>query len=70
MDGQTAVCQTAAPHLLLSQLSSPLAEVNVSLPQDHMGVTSANTLTSNTQHPEITAVRSANVAAASLQPVG
>ena len=40
------VClQTAgSPHLLVSQLSSPLVEVDVGLPQDNMGVTSANTL--------------------------
>lgn len=32
------------PHLLLSQLSSPFVEINVGLPQDNMGVTSADTL--------------------------
>lgn len=34
------------PHLIVGQLSSPLAEVNVSLPQDDMSVTSANSLDS------------------------
>lgn len=33
-----------SPHLLLRQLSSPLVEVDVGLPQDDMGVTSADTL--------------------------
>lgn len=41
----TVSLQTAgSPHLLISQLSSPLVEVDVGLPQDNMGVTSANTL--------------------------
>lgn len=34
----------ACSHLLLSELTSPLTEVDVGLPQDDMGVTSANTL--------------------------
>lgn len=40
----TSADVVTSPHLLLSQLSGPLVEVDVSLPQDDMGVTSANTL--------------------------
>lgn len=35
---------SGSPHLLISQLSRPLVEVDVGLPQDDMGITSANTL--------------------------
>ncbi len=41
---QTREQTPSSPHLLLSQLSGPLVEVDVGLPQDNMCVTSANTL--------------------------
>lgn len=37
----------SATHLLVRQLAGPLVEVDVSLPQDDVGVTSANTLRPN-----------------------
>lgn len=41
---------TGPPHLLLRQLSSSLVEVDVGLPQDDVGVTSANTLRERAGH--------------------
>lgn len=40
----TAPSTGNVPHLLLSQLSSPFVEVNIGLPQDDVGITSADAL--------------------------
>lgn len=41
------------PHLLLSQLSSPFVEINISLPQYNMGITSADTLREETRFTQL-----------------
>lgn len=53
MSSSWALATDNFPHLLLSQLSSPFVEINISLPQYNMGITSADTLREDTRFTQL-----------------